>query len=304
MKRSLAGAGNLSRAALLLAAAAALTALGADCEGNVVQDPTFRDWCGNSLCAWTLDSGRIQRVPTWNPDDFGVAFLDKGTQISQVTQEKQAECLLFTTVADIDPAAQMTLLVDFNNDGVIDFTGPLGATDWHQVQAEISAPPVYSGITFHLRKEGSGTAVLAEMQVVSTTGCTPAPPLVLPPAPLGGTCQSDSDCVAGLVCAGRLCAQCIDDSQCSAGVSCESPVYQAQLCGPGQGLGKAGDPCALPDDCASKTCDGAKVTSLAAAYGSTDAGCPPTGAMCELGISIDSGAVVCACFLSHGGTCR
>ena len=156
MKRSLAGAGNLSRAALLLAAAAALTALGADCEGNVVQDPTFRDWCGNSLCALTLDSGRIQRVPTWNPDDFGVAFLDKGTQISQVTQEKQAECLLFTTVADIDPAAQMTLLVDFNNDGVIDFTGPLGATDWHQVQAEISAPLCTAASRFTFEKRVPG----------------------------------------------------------------------------------------------------------------------------------------------------
>jgi hypothetical protein len=305
MKRSrLIRAGTLSRAALLLGAAASLTALGADCEGNVVQDPTFRDWCGDSLCAWTLDSGRIQRVPTWNPDDFGVAFLDKGTQISQVTQENSAECLLFTTVADIDPAAQMTLLVDFNNDGVIDFQGPLGATDWHQVQAEISAPPVYSGITFHLRKEGNGTAVLAEMQVVSTTGCTPAPPLALPPAPLGGVCQTNSDCVGGLVCVSRQCAQCSDDSQCPAGVSCESSVYQAQLCGPGQGLGKTGDPCALPDDCASQQCDGAKVTSLAAAFGTTDAGCPTTGAMCELGIPIDSGAVVCACFLSHGGTCR
>ena len=142
-RRPLALGGALPRAALLVAAAASLTALGADCEGNVVQDPTFRDWCGSSLCAWTLDSGRIQRVATWNPDDFGVAFLDAGTQISQVTQENQATCLLFKTVADIDPEAQMTLLVDFNNDDTIDFQGPLGATDWHQVQAgDLGAPRV------------------------------------------------------------------------------------------------------------------------------------------------------------------
>jgi hypothetical protein len=130
---------SVPRALVLLAAAASLAALGADCEGNVVQDPTFRDWCGNSLCEWTLDSGRVQRVPTWNPDDFGVSFLDTGTEISQVTQESEATCLVFKTVADIDPAAQMTLLVDFDNDGTIDFQGPLGATDWHQVEAHIAA---------------------------------------------------------------------------------------------------------------------------------------------------------------------
>ena len=153
-----------------------------------MQDPTFRDWCGDSLCDWTLDSGRIQRVPTWNADDFGVSFLDPGTQISQVTSESQATCLLFKTVADIDPAAQMTLLVDFDNDGHIDFQAPLGATDWHEVQAEISAPPQYTGITFHVRKEGTGTAVLAEMQVLSTTGCAPAPPIPVPPVPFGAKC--------------------------------------------------------------------------------------------------------------------
>jgi hypothetical protein len=303
--RPLALGGVLPRAALLVVAAASLATLGADCEGNVVQDPTFRDWCGSSLCSWTLDSGRIQRVPTWNPDDFGVAFLDTGTQISQMTQEDQATCLLFKTVADIDPAAQMTLLVDFNNDGTIDFQGPLGATDWQQVQAEISAPPVYNGITFHLRKEGSGTAILAEMQVLSTTGCAPAAPLDLPPAPLGGRCARNADCTGGLVCAtGGQCAQCDDDTPCPDGLTCETAVYQASLCGPGKAAGKTGDPCALPDDCASNVCEGASVSSVAAIFGDLDAGCPTAPPHCNTGVPIDSGAAICGCFLNHGGTCR
>lgn len=294
----------LPRAALLVVAGASLAALGADCEGNVVQDPTFRDWCGSSLCAWQLDSGRIQRVPTWNPGDFGVSFLDEGTEISQVTQEDAATCLLFTTVADIDPSAQMTILVDFDNDGVVDFQAPLGATDWHQVQAEISAPPVYRGITFRLKKEGTGTAVLAEMQVQSTTGCT-APAAVVPPQPLAGVCATSADCQKGLVCtSGNLCAQCDDANPCGSGVSCASRVFQAEQCGPGQGLGRPGDPCALPDDCASDVCDGTSVTSIAALFGTLDAGCPTAAPKCDVDAALDSSASVCACFLNHGGTCH
>jgi hypothetical protein len=295
----------LSRATLLVAAAVSLAALGADCEGNVVADPTFRDWCGKGLCAWNLDSGRIQRVPTWNPADFCVSFLDPGTEISQKTQENSAKCLLFKTVADIDPSAQMTLLVDFDNDGTIDFQAPLGATDWHLVQAEISAPPVYKGITFRLKKEGSGTTVLAEMQVLSTTGCTPAPPLVLPPQPLAGPCAKSSDCQTELVCtSGHQCAQCDETTPCPGGASCTSRVFEAQQCAPGQGLGKSGDPCALPDDCASDACDGTSVQSIAAVFGRLDAGCPTAAPHCDPDAALDSGASVCACYLNHGGTCR
>jgi hypothetical protein len=296
---------GLSRAALLAAAAVSLAALGADCEGNVVQDPTFRDWCGNGLCAWTLDSGRIQRVPTWNAADFGVSFLDQGTQISQKTQEDQAKCLLFKTVADIDPSAQMFLLVDFDNDGTTDFQVQLGATYWHKVEQEISAPPVYRGITFRVKKEGSGTAVLAEMQVLSTTGCTPAPPLVLPPQPLGGPCAKSSDCQSGMVCtSAHQCAQCDPTTPCPDGVACASRVFEAQQCGPGLGLGKSGDPCALADDCASHRCDGTSVTSIAAVFGQRDAGCPTAAPQCDLDAALDSSASVCACFLNHGGTCH
>jgi hypothetical protein len=291
-----------SRAALWLAAAVALATLGADCEGNVVQDPTFRDWCGGSLCAWTLDAGSLRRVATWNPGDFGVSFLNTGTQISQVTQEHDATCLVFTTVADIDPSAQMTLLVDFNNDGTIDFQGPLGATDWHQVQAEVTAPKGYDGITFHLRKEGTGTAVLAEMRVVSATDCRA--PAAHAPFRLAESCVTTADCVTGLICtADGFCAQCGDTAACPDGVACETRAFRAQQCGPGQGLGKSGDPCTTPADCASGACDGSSLTSIAAVFGQTDAGCPTSAPQCDLDASLDGGSS-CACYSTHGGTCR
>ena len=293
----------LPRAALLVVAGASLAALGGDCEGNIVQDPTFRDWCGSSLCAWQLDSGRIQRVPTWNADDFGVSFLDQGTEISQVTQEDAATCLLFTTVADIDPSAQMTILVDFDNDGVVDFQAPLGATDWHQVQAEITAPPVYHGITFRLKKEGTGTAVLAEMQIQSTTGCT-APAAVVPPATARGCLCDERRLPEGLVCtSGNLCAQCDDGNPCGSGVSCASRVFLAEQCGPGQGLGRPGDPCArrrLRERRLRRHVGHVHRRALRHAGRRM----PDRRSEGDVDAALDSSASVCACFLNHGGTCH
>ena len=170
-----------------------------------------------------------------------MSFLDTGTQISQVTQEHDAKCLLFTTVADIDPSAQMSLLVDFNNDGTIDFQGPLGATDWHQVQAEVTAPKGYDGITFHLRKEGTGTAVLAEMRVVSTTGC--AAPAPHAPFRLGESCVTASDCSAGLFCTtDGFCAQCGAAASCPDGVTMRDARLPRAAVRPRPGTRKVGRP--------------------------------------------------------------
>src|ERR1700722_11117192 len=161
-----------TRTSLLVVFAFAATTLGADCDGDIVQDPTFRDWCGDVLCAWHLDTGSVAPAPTWNANDLGVSFVDTSTQISQVTTESSAQCILFTTVADIDPSAEMSIAVDFNSDGTFESTTTLGSTQWQRVQTEITAPPAYQGITFVLRKAGSGTAILAEMRIQSVTGCS------------------------------------------------------------------------------------------------------------------------------------
>jgi hypothetical protein len=296
--------GIASRAAIGVAAVAALAALGADCNGDVVQDPTFRDWCGDTLCSWTLESGKIQRVPTWSPEDLGVSFVERGTEISQVTDEHEATCLLFTTTADIDPAAQMTLLVDYGNDSTMDFQQVLGATQWHKVQTEIATPRGYSGITFHLRKEGTGTAVLAEMRIESTTGCVPLHATT--PVPLNAGCFYATDCAPGLFCdPSQVCLQCSDKVACPGSTACQarSPFLPRQ-CGPGQGLGQSGAPCIFDDDCAGGACDGASLVSLVDAGAAADADplarCQAPSQICA---ELDAGEP-CGCLVSHGGTCR
>jgi hypothetical protein len=289
------------RAALLVVFALAISALGGNCDDEVVKDPTFRDWCGGTLCSWTVAGGDIERVPTWNADDFGVSFVTTGAEISQVTQENAAQCLLFTTVADIDPAAQMTLILDFNNDGTPDFQTPLGATRWHQVQVEITAPLAYNGITFALRKEGTGTAVLAEINVVSTTGCT-APPVAAYPLLLGEPCSALAQCGRGLICTeGGICGECDNSTACADGAACQSIAFSSFQCHPGEHLGQPGDPCIVGADCASNECDGAAIGPTGK---ETSPDCPGSAPYCTLGPLPEDPLTTCECLVSHGGTCQ
>jgi hypothetical protein len=257
-----------SRASLAITCVLGASMLGGDCDGDVAQDPTFRDWCGGSLCAWSLDAGRIEAVPTWNANDLGVSFVETPTQISQATTESSAKCLLFTSVAKIDPLAQMSIAVDFDNDGSIEYTATLASTDWQRVQTMITAPRAYQGITFTLRKAGTGAAVLAEMRIQSTTGCTaPAPAIAPGSLVMGEKCAESSECAAGLTCAGEggdtLCAQCSASQACAGGATCEArSVFLPKQCAPGGGKGNPGDPCLANSDCASAACDGAKPVPL------------------------------------------
>jgi hypothetical protein len=282
----------INRPGALVTALAALTMIGADCQGNVVRDPTFRDWCGDTLCAWHVDSGNIDRVPTWSQYDYGVSFVDTPTQISQRSDENEARCLLFTTVADIDPSAQMSVQVDFDDDGTVDATEPLGATQWHKVQAEITAPQAYDGIRFAILKEGTGTAILAEMRIQSTTGCT-APPPPEEPLLLGARCANGSVCASG-VCAGiGVCSECSTDRPCSNGASCSSDDFGVMQCAPGQHRGAAGAPCIAGADCAKGTCAGAR-------------GVPPAGELDAGACDLDATTSPDNCFKfgARGGICQ
>src|SRR5262249_24113320 len=154
------------------------------------------------------------------------------------------------------------------NDGTLDFTAPLGTARWTKIETEITAPRAYRGITFHITKSGTGTAVLAQLRVQASMGCTGAP-LALHDLPLGDAGGETSECAAGLQCAGKpdgggygLCSEC-STGMCLGGVPCAArSFFMALQCGPGQHLGAAGAPCLAGADCASGTCDGARPVPL------------------------------------------
>jgi hypothetical protein len=292
------------RAAALAVLAIGLASLGGDCDGDIVSDPTFRDWCGNTLCAWTVDGGSIARVPTWDANDLGVSFVEPMTEIYQVTDTTQttATCLIFTSVANLDPSAMMTLEVDFDDDGTIDYSAQLGATQWQRVQEQIPTPATYSGIRFILVKAGTGNAVLAEMRIQSTNTCTSAAP-ALSSLPLGANCNDGSQCQTG-ICSPNICSQCVADEdggapQCRPGVACASRSFvdysnlsgqvMPYQCGPGQKLGPTGAPCLGNDDCKSGQCNGA--------------GDDPTSDAGPCDLEAVDAAGTCENYIVHGGQC-
>ena len=160
----------------------------------------------------------------------------------------------------------MSLLVDFNGDGSIDFTAPLGATYWHEVKAEITAPKLYRGIRFSVRKEGSGNAVLAEMRVEAMMGCT-APPVTLKDLAIGESCTDTTECGAGTFCCKlglSACSECCPQDEtpiaCPSGVACQTRgLLLPPQCAPGTLAGGARAPCLLDSDCQSDTCLGVKL---------------------------------------------
>jgi hypothetical protein len=303
---------------LLTASAVAVAALVAGCN-DLIEDSTFRAWCGDALCNWTLESGSVRKAPTWHPNDYGVELVDTPTAISQST-DKTAKCITFTTVADIEPSAQVTIGLDFNRDGTVEYEQPIAATGFHQAETQVTAPALYDGIRFVVTKKGAGRAVLAEIRAKAEGQCS-APPIVLRDQPLGTPCSAADGCASGVCCTG-LCAECCTGPEPSQVVACPEsgacetrvehsirmsflPAMPAQ-CDPGAHDRPAGAECVADSDCASGACDGAKIGGIRATP-SPDGGleaCEPSiddGA----GGEPDAGSADDACVVSsvQGGRC-
>jgi len=296
----------MKRILLLIFVLLTLGVLIAGCD-DVVDDPTFRMWCGESLCAWKLEAGTIRRAPTWHKKDHGVEFVDTPTTISQDTT-KSPKCLEFTTIADVEPGAQMTIGVDFNRDGTIEQEQPIAATGFREAKTQVTAPFMYDGIRFVISKKGNGRAVLAQLRVQSRNECT-APPPALKDMSLGNGCTSDGECHSGKCCE-NLCSECcgFDKSKCGDGGVCERrdalasrgifQTAQPQQCNPGRGIKEAGDECLANDDCTSGVCDGAFTPS--ARYEPTaDGGTVPCS-----GVFPDAGGKDCVFGAMRAGRCK
>lgn len=99
-------------------------------------------------------------------------------------------------------------------------------------------------------RTGAVLAVAGALLVAFATSCGSHPK-----AP--GTCHSDKDCKAGLVCAENKCVECNDDSQCTDGKKCSAHACVAKAecttddqCPAGQVCTNgACKPCATDDEC-------------------------------------------------------
>lgn len=307
---------RIRRAAFLGALTLGLVALAAGCDDQLVKDPTFRTWCGDSLCAWTVETGLVRQAPTWHEQDRGVELVTTPTVMSQRARAT-APCIEFSVVADVDPRAQVFLAMDFNDDGTLDHRFPVAAARFTRVATLVRSPELYAGLRFVVEKVGVGRAVLAELSVRSRppSDCT-GPAVVLDDLPLGAPCSVESGaatCGSGVCCAMR-CSECCpgrDDEGgfdpgpergCTvkardggAGVcairdgetNTVARLFDPWQCNPGAGTHAAGAECVRDDDCRSGVCEGARRVPVASPLGEADAGdcnpesgegCPPTRA--------------------------
>ena len=183
-------------------------------------DPGFDDWCGETLCKWQLQQGRIQKAPTWHERDYGVELVGSNVVLSQVSGTASVACLEFSVIADIEPAASVYFEMDFLSDGTIDYRERIPSARWDELKFLVSAPTWYEGVTFYITKESAGHAVLARLVVAPGSGCTAAAiPLVNRPA--GAWCETGDQCTGGAcegldVCKATF-ALCGTDSDCASG---------------------------------------------------------------------------------------
>jgi hypothetical protein len=311
------------RRTLLLAALYLSQAGHNNCSGDILHDSGFDLWCGEELCSWKVEAGQARRSPTWHPDDLGVELIGDQVVISQRSDVRAVPCVLFDLVADIDLDATVTLEMDLFADGEVDFSERLPTASWERLSYLVAMPERYQGITFRLRKEGGGRAVLAQIRAREAEECEGAP-LAQPVSPLGAGCWDTDDedlplrgewCASGTCAPSRplvvVCSECADAGDCGEGMVCgvESAVppfldpYRTCIAAASRGLGEL---CWADDECSTAVCCGGVCSDCCS---DDERGCASCGSrviggaeQCAAG-SAASGA---ACLVDDdcaGGTC-
>lgn len=243
------------------------------CSPPLLDNPGFDLWCADHLCAWKVEAGDIERVPTWHERDYGVALLGDPVILSQLVQidQNDATCFVFDIVADADDRADLVLELDFLDDGMAEYVHPIPARHWQHVHYDLSAPAWYEGVRFRITKTGPGEAKLGQIRVERGEmgeECTAPGPEV--PRADGVECERDDQCDSGscsLVemnssivawqAEGLVCGQCEADGDCPAGQACalvaNQQAWMHRAC-TAAGTDALGEACASDAECASGIC--------------------------------------------------
>lgn len=259
----------------LLLAGIAASQLGATDCGQVIKDPGFDVWCGDSLCSWKLLRGDIERVGTWHESDSGVAFLGDDTAIQQVAPVNSTDgvCIRFSMIADVAENAEMFLDIDVEADGTVERSERIGTSHWQPVSFLIHIAPPYDGIRFELAKRGLGDATIANVGAELSDECVGLPAIAVEPRPNGASCNDLAPCASGLclpsqttfpvasvfgdVCAGcdpsLGAGACPDGDVCGIGAAL-SPVLAAPLVCVAPASAELAEQCLSDAECASGKC--------------------------------------------------
>ncbi len=263
----------MKRLTLLVPLIAASQIGATDC-GQVIKDPGFDVWCGESLCSWKLLRGDIDRVGTWHEGDSGVAFLGDDTAIQQVAPVNSNDglCIRFSMIADVAENAEVFLDIDVEADGLVERSERIGTTHYKPVTFLIHVAPPYDGIRFELAKHGAATAVLANIGAELSEECAGLPKIEAEPRPNGASCDDFGECISGLCIPsqntfpasvfGDICAGCdptLGATACAGGEVCGigpalSPVLAPPLVCVPPASHELAEQCVSDAECASGKC--------------------------------------------------
>lgn len=260
--------------ALLFLATVFLTQSGYnECTGDVLHDPGFDIWCGDELCSWEIEKGDVRKVSTWHDNDPGVDLLGEDAAISQRSENPPVDCLRFQLVADVAEDATVTLEMDLDDDGTVEYERAIPTSRWAELiyLVEIEG---HDDIRFRLRKTGPGRAVLAQIRAVDNPEC--GGDAVTTARPLGADCASihamGRGCESG-ICESATCSECRDAADCAGDVcGLESRVaprldpYRTCVEGGSRALGEL---CAADGECASGECCGGLCSQCCAFFGAS-----------------------------------
>ena len=143
-----------------------------------VVNSSFNVWCGDNPCAWTVEEGDVEPVPTWHRSATGIRFASDPTRISQVIRTQYLSCVLLALQGDISGDAVLHFQVDTCNDGLDDGDVDLELPDgnWKTVYREARLVPRCEEARIILEKTGAGDAMLASAKLTQDSFCAENPP--------------------------------------------------------------------------------------------------------------------------------
>jgi len=281
---------------LFLAAAPLL--MGSECEKPLVEDSGFDLWCGDALCDWQVvpATATVAKVPTWNAHDLGVDLQGSLVTLTQLlpSTSDQVSCLHFDLLADIADPVNVTLDLDFNDDGSVERSETLPFGSWTPIEFRITAPTYFQSLRVSITKHGEGRAVLAQIRASSASDCTDAA-MATSNRPLGATCENPTQCAQGSCLPRALaeellpdankprmaCEACAGDPDCASGNVCGLGWNRRLLDGFASCTAASsrvlGDRCLTAAECATGVCCGGICSSCCADLG---VGCP-VGTTCN-----------------------
>lgn len=139
-----------------------------DCHNHLIDDNGFDLWCGEDLCAWEVERGDIAQVATWHEADPGVALVGDDVAITQLSPEQGfgVDCVQLDVVADIDADTQVSLEMDFEDDGDTDAVRVFPASRWEPIEYIEHASEPFHRVRFRIHKKGPGRAAFAQIEAI------------------------------------------------------------------------------------------------------------------------------------------